>query len=76
MFSRCCKVQGCNFDFIGGAFPAVIPTSQHKQPFQILVDSMENGTAPTVAKLAAMTTEERMAGMEHSEVRYFTRYEV
>lgn len=28
---------------------------------------------PTVADLAAMSTEERMAGMEHSEVRYFTR---
>jgi len=36
---------------------------------------MENGSAPTVAELAAMTTEERMNGMEHSEVRYFTRYE-
>lgn len=34
-----------------------------------------NGTkpGPSVADLAAMTTEERMAGMEHSEVRYFTR---
>lgn len=30
---------------------------------------------PSVADLAAMTTEERMAGLEHSEVRYFTRYE-
>merc|ERR1719163_2198225 len=30
---------------------------------------------PTVADLAAMTTEERMAGMEHSEVRYFTSYD-
>jgi hypothetical protein len=28
---------------------------------------------PSVADLAAMTTEERMEGMEHSEVRYFTR---
>ncbi|KIW37616.1 uncharacterized protein PV06_10258 [Exophiala oligosperma] len=36
-----------------------------------------NGTkaTPTVADLAAMTTEERMAGMEHSEVRYFTSYD-
>lgn len=32
-----------------------------------------NGTGPTVAEMAAMTTEERMSGMEHSEVRYFTR---
>lgn len=32
-----------------------------------------NGVAPTVAEMAAMTTEERMSGMEHSEVRYFTR---
>lgn len=30
-------------------------------------------SGPSVADLAAMTTEERMAGMEHSEVRYFTR---
>jgi len=36
---------------------------------------MANGIAPTVAELAAMTTEERMSGLEHSEVRYFTRYE-
>lgn len=34
-----------------------------------------NGTTPTVAELAAMTTEERMSGLEHSEVRYFTRSE-
>lgn len=31
-------------------------------------------TGPSVADLASMSTEERMAGMEHSEVRYFTRY--
>lgn len=32
-----------------------------------------NGSAPSVKELAAMSTEERMSGMEHSEVRYFTR---
>jgi len=36
--------------------------------------STMNGTT-TVADLAKMTTEERMAGMEHSEVRYFTSYD-
>jgi hypothetical protein len=34
-----------------------------------------NGTKPSVAEMANMTTEERMAGMEHSEVRYFTSYD-
>ncbi|RMD43210.1 hypothetical protein DV735_g1920, partial [Chaetothyriales sp. CBS 134920] len=34
-----------------------------------------NGAKPTVAEMANMTTEERMAGMEHSEVRYFTSYD-
>ncbi|RMZ78248.1 hypothetical protein DV737_g3994, partial [Chaetothyriales sp. CBS 132003] len=34
-----------------------------------------NGVKPTVAEMANMTTEERMAGMEHSEVRYFTSYD-
>ena len=40
-----------------------------------VLHSVMNGikTGPSVADLAAMTTEERMAGMEHSEVRYFTR---
>lgn len=33
-----------------------------------------NGTGPSVAEMAQMTTEERMQGLEHSEVRYFTRY--
>lgn len=37
------------------------------------MDTKMNGTAPSIAELAAMTTEERMSGMEHSEVRYFTR---
>jgi hypothetical protein len=30
-----------------------------------------NGNTPSTAM--ALTTEDRMAGMEHSEVRYFTR---
>lgn len=36
-----------------------------------------NGVKPgsTMADLANMSTEERMAGMEHSEVRYFTSYD-
>ncbi|OAP56520.1 hypothetical protein AYL99_09699 [Fonsecaea erecta] len=36
-----------------------------------------NGTkpGPSVADMANMSTEERMAGMEHSEVRYFTSYD-
>ena len=32
-----------------------------------------NGAKPSVADMAQMSTEERMLGMEHSEVRYFTR---
>jgi hypothetical protein len=34
-----------------------------------------NGAKPSVADMANMSTEERMSGMEHSEVRYFTSYE-
>jgi protein arginine N-methyltransferase 1 len=36
-----------------------------------------NGVKPGSAmeELASMSTEERMAGMEHSEVRYFTSYD-
>ncbi|RMZ91713.1 hypothetical protein DV736_g1045, partial [Chaetothyriales sp. CBS 134916] len=34
-----------------------------------------NGVKPTVDEMANITTEERMAGMEHSEVRYFTSYD-
>ena len=41
------------------------------------LDHKMNGVKqpPTVADLANMTTEERMSGMEHSEVRYFTSYD-
>lgn len=34
-----------------------------------------NGIAPTVAEMAKMSTEERMEGLDHSEVRYFTRWD-
>jgi len=59
----------------------LVLNSQHKGP-RTIVNTMENGfdnssttLAPTVAELAAMTTEERLSGQDHSEVRYFTRYE-
>lgn len=36
--------------------------------------AVNGSSGPSVAEMAAMSTEERMAGMDHSEVRYFTRY--
>ena len=37
--------------------------------------ALTNGAKPSVADMAKLSTEERMAGMEHSEVRYFTSYD-
>lgn len=48
--------------------------NQYLLPDPFRVAAM-NGAKPSVAEMANMTTEERMAGMEHSEVRYFTSYD-
>merc|ERR1711939_193564 len=64
---------------LGPAAQSVLQHSPDPPGFQYLSQDFHladmNGSKPTVAELANMTTEERMAGLEHSEVRYFTSYD-